>query len=306
MIIGPTAGGKSALAVEMAHLLGRDRCAVLAADAFQIYRGMDIGTAKPTMEERRGVEHLLIDLCDPTGRFTVHQWLVLAEQTIARVQARGGVPIVVGGTNLYVKALLDGLFEGPEPNEQLRSQLRATPMARLREELERVDPAAAAKIERNDDRRTIRALEVFRLTGTPISALQQQWDQGRTRLNCVLIGLDWPVPEINGRINARVKQMFAQGLEQECRGLLERGKLGIQAREALGYKQLIDHFEGRCSPAEAGERIKIDTRRFAKQQRTWLRRIRATTANPMLWIDAATVPPGDWAPMAVEFLRSKA
>jgi tRNA dimethylallyltransferase len=306
VIIGPTAGGKSALAVGLAHLLGPDRCAVLAADAFQIYRGMDIGTAKPTLEERNGVEHLLIDLREPTERFTVHQWLDLAERTIADVRARGGTPIVVGGTNLYVKSLLDGLFEGPEPDEALRDTLRAMTQAQRREELECVDPEAADKIERNDERRTVRALEVFRLTGTPISRLQQQWDSGRTRHDCVLVGLDWPVPEINRRINARVKQMMEQGLLDECARLLREGRLGVQAREALGYKQLIEHLEGRGSLEEAVERIKIDTRRFAKQQRTWLRRIRTTAGVRTLWIDAGALPSTDWPGMAATFLGAGA
>jgi len=304
IIVGPTAGGKTALAVELAHALGPERCAVLAADAFQIYKRMDIGTAKPTLEERRGVEHLLIDLVEPSDRFTVHQWLASAERTIQDVRERGGTPIVVGGTNLYVKSLLDGLFEGPEPDEALRERLRQMTQLQRREELERVDPAAAARIERNDERRTIRALEVFTLTGTPMSDLQQQWDKGRKRLPCAVIGLDWPVPEINRRINARVKKMMEDGLLEECRGLLASGALGPQAREALGYKQLVDHLQDRCSLEDAVERIKIDTRRFAKQQRTWLRRIRTTTASPMLWIDAAAIPPERWTSMALEFLAS--
>lgn len=304
IIVGPTAGGKSELAVRLALALG-SASAVLAADAFQVYRGMDIGTAKPTPDERLGVEHTLIDLVEPAESYSVHQWLRAADAEIARVRARGGVPIVVGGTNLYVKALLDGLFEGPEPDPALRDALRAMPQDQRRAELERVDPASAARIERRDERRTVRALEVFRLTGTPISALQQQWDVGRERHDCVLIGLDWPVETINRRINARVKSMLERGMVEECRALAAAGRLGPQAREALGYKQLLPVFEGRASLDDAVERIKIDTRRFAKQQRTWLRRIRTTAAVPMMWIDAAGEPPESWPGRAAAWVRAQ-
>ena len=156
----------------------RERAEIVTADAFQVYRGMDIGTAKPTMEERAGVPHHLIDIVEPTEKFTVEQWLSLAEAKIDELRGRGVLPIVVGGTHLYSKAWMDGLFEGPGANEHVREELRAlTPTAR-RAELDRVDPAAAARIHFNDERRTIRALEVYRLTGQPISAQQKQWDAG--------------------------------------------------------------------------------------------------------------------------------
>lgn len=281
IIIGPTAGGKSALAVALSSLANGE---VITADSIQIYRGLDIGSAKPTRDEQQGIPHRLIDLVEPTEAFSVHQWLKLAEKTIAETRARSHLPIVVGGTHLYVKALLDGLFEGPEVDPALRETLNARELPDLRAELERVDPAAAAKINAADRRRTVRALEIFRQTGTPISVLQAQWDSERCRRkDAILVGLEWPVELINRRINARVKDMVERGLVAEARALWEQKRFGTQSREALGYKQLIAHFEGRCTLDEAIERIKIETRRFAKNQRTWAKRLK-TTPNSV-WLD---------------------
>lgn len=290
VIAGPTAGGKSWLAVAVAHelnrLAGHDAAEVVTADSIQVYRGLDIGSAKPTPEERGGVPHHLIDLVEPTDSFTVHQWLTLAETAVAEVRARGRVPIVVGGSHLYIKAFLEGLFEGPAVDPALREALRGADLAELRAELDRVDPEAAARIHPADHRRTARALEVFRQTGTPISVLQRQWDRsGHQRADCVLVGLDWPSEAINRRINARVRGMVERGLVEEARALHAGGRLGLQAREALGYKQLIAAFEGRCTVDEAIEKIKVETRRFGKNQRTWLKRLRPTAGS--VWIEAA-------------------
>ncbi len=282
IICGPTAGGKSALAIALARLLRErgEEVEIIAADAFQVYRGMDIGTAKPTVAEREGIPHRMIDLVEPTERFSVEQWLDALPESVREPAAaeKPGQPrpIVVGGTHFYVKALLEGLFEGPPPDEALRDQLRALDPAARRAELERVDPAAAARIHPNDERRTVRALEVFRQTGRPISEHQKQWDTGKHRPDAVLVMLDWPVEAINRRINARVKQMMEAGLLGEVQNLRKLGRLGPQASEALGYKQLVAHLEGRCTLEEAVERIKIETRRFAKSQRTWLRRLQAS------------------------------
>ncbi|MEM0984072.1 MAG: tRNA (adenosine(37)-N6)-dimethylallyltransferase MiaA [Planctomycetota bacterium] len=301
IIAGPTAGGKSRLAVEVAHALAaRGRSGeVISADSMQVYRGLDIGSAKPTGEEQASVRHHLLDVVEPTERFTVHDWLGLAEDAIAEIRTRGAVPIVAGGTHFYIKALLEGLFQGPEPDEALRAELQGRPLAELREELERVDPVAAGRIHPNDDRRTVRALEVYRQTGTPISELQQQWDREKSaRDDALLVGLDWPTEAINRRINARVKQMMEQGLLEETRGLVEAGRLGEQARAGLGYKQLARHLAGGWTLDEAVEQIKIETRRFAKNQRTWLRRLRATPGS--VWIDAGATDPGLWAGRVIE------
>jgi tRNA dimethylallyltransferase len=296
VIIGPTAGGKSDLAVEVA-LLCAERGGfgeIVTADSVQIFRGLEIGSAKPTAEEQRGLPHHLIDIVEPTERFTVSDWRARAEQLIAEIKLRGGVPVVSGGTHLYIKALLDGLFEGPEPDAALRESLRSRGLMSLREELARVDPAAAARIHPNDERRTIRALEVYHQTGRAISTFQTQWDRG-PRADCMLVGLDWPTEVLNRRINARVKQMMERGLVQEVRALWAAGRLGEQAREALGYKQIVRHLEGAWTLEEAVEQIKRETRRFAKNQRTWLRRLRTTQGS--IWINAAEIPREQWAGM---------
>lgn len=250
---------------------------IVSADAYQVYRGMDIGTAKPSREELAEVPHHLVDIVEPEKIFTLAQWLELAERAIGEIRGRGHVPIVVGGTHLYIKSLMDGLFEGPEPDERVRAELAAMDVSARRAELERVDPEAAARIHPNDERRTIRALEVFRQTGQTITSLQTQWDEGHPRdPDRFLVVLSWEAPAINTRINARVKTMKAEGLYAEAKALYEAHRLGPTAREALGYKQLIAHFRGEITEEEAFERIKIETRRFAKNQRTWLRRLQSS------------------------------
>ncbi|GAB5497246.1 MAG: tRNA (adenosine(37)-N6)-dimethylallyltransferase MiaA [Phycisphaerales bacterium] len=282
VICGPTAGGKSSLALAVARRLSEmgHNAELVSADAYQVYRDMDIGTAKPSRAELDEVPHHLIDIVEPTEPFTLAQWLALAEEAIEAIKKRGNVPIVVGGTHLYIKSLMDGLFEGPTPDAAIRAQLQALPTAELRAELERVDPEAAARIHPNDERRTIRALEVFRQTGQTISSLQTQWDKEHPRdPSRFLVVLNWEAAAINTRINARVREMKAEGLIAEVRALHEAGRLGPTAREALGYKQFIHHFEGELAEDEAIEQIKIETRRFAKNQRTWLRRLQSSQGS---------------------------
>lgn len=290
IIAGPTAGGKSDLAIAIAHAL-RDRhglpAEILTADAFQVYTGLDIGTAKPTIAERQGIPHHLIDIV-PTGStvtFTVDDWLRLATDKISNLRASGILPIVVGGTHLYIKALLDGLFDGPDPDPTLRDELTAMDPAVRRAELVRIDPAAAARIHPNDLRRTIRALEVFRLTGQAISSFQKQWDpQSPSPSPYLLITLNWETEALNRRINARVRQMIDRGLLDECRALSQSNAFTPQSSQALGYKQLLPIVRGLWPPPPppataleaAIEQIKIGTRRFAKNQRTWLRRLGTT------------------------------
>jgi tRNA dimethylallyltransferase len=284
LILGPTAGGKTSLAIELAQRLpGGGAC--LSADSMQIYRGMDIGTAKPTAEERAGIPHHLIDLVDPADDgFTVDTWLDAATEVIARLRAASTWPIVVGGTNLYIQALLYGLFDGPEPDPGLRAELQAMSIEALRAELEQCDPSAAERIHANDRRRTVRAIEVYRITGSPISAWQQQWSLDQIRTDIRIIGLDYTPAVINRRINARVRAMIEAGWLDEVRSLLSGPPLGSQARAALGYRELIGHVEGRETLEEAVELIKIRTRRLGKQQRTWLRRFRPLSCSK--WIAA--------------------
>ncbi len=300
LILGPTAGGKTRLSLDLAKSLpGGGEC--ISADSMQVYRGMDIGTAKPTPAEQAEAPHHLLDLLDPSeDGFSVDTWLGLAERAIEYIRGRGKWPIVVGGTNLYIQALLHGMFDGPEPDAQLRSRLNAADQDELRRRLEEIDPAAAQRIHRNDRKRTIRAIEVFEQTGKRLSDLQTQWEASRPREDVIIIGLDYSAEAINPRINARVKQMIEEGLVEEVRTLHESNRLGRQAREALGYKQIIDHLDGRCSLEDAIEQIKIKTRQYAKQQRTWLKRFRR---HPnATWIDAAGVSSEDIADQATQHI----
>ncbi|MEN0020171.1 MAG: tRNA (adenosine(37)-N6)-dimethylallyltransferase MiaA [Planctomycetota bacterium] len=311
VIAGPTAGGKTELAIAIAERLD-GKAEAISADAYAIYRRLDIGTAKPSLAERAHLPHRLVDVVEPTDAFTVHDWLNAANAAVTDIRAHNRLPIVVGGTHLYIKAFLEGLFEGPGVDEALRADLFALDPAERRAELERVDPEAAARIHANDIRRTVRALEVYRLTGTTITAHQQQWDKDATRrTDATLVILDWPTDEINRRINARVKAMFERGLVDEVRALWQTDQLGTQAIEALGYKQLVAVFRAEQSGkltqrkldaalAEAQERIKIETRRFAKNQRTWLRRLApgATVLRP------AETPIGEMADAVLQAARN--
>jgi tRNA dimethylallyltransferase len=303
LILGPTAGGKTQLSIDLAMSLpGGGEC--ISADSMQVYRGMDIGTAKPSADERAGVPHHLIDLLDPSAEgFTVDAWLDRAETAIADVRARKRWPIVVGGTNLYIKALVEGLLDGPGPEPGVRAELQQRSLVDLRCELETVDPDSAARIHPNDLRRTIRALEVYRSGGVPLSTLQTQWDRGRARRDVAIIGLDYPPEAINPRINARVRLMMERGLLEEVRDIRGAGGFGRQAREALGYKQLLAALDGHCTVDEAVEQIKIHSRRFAKQQRTWLKRFRLWPRS--LWIDAAALDSSSIAERARTFLSGE-
>jgi tRNA dimethylallyltransferase len=300
LILGPTAGGKTALAIALARALpGGGEC--LCADSMQVYRGMDIGTAKPTAAEQAAAPHHLLDLVDPDDDgFSVDTWLELAERTIDDVRRRGRYPIVVGGTNLYIQALLAGLFDGPAPDPALRARLAAADDRDLRAWLERVDPAAADRIHANDRKRTVRAIEVYELTGRPISVCQREWEAGTVRRDVRIVGLTWTVPAINRRINARVRAMIEAGLVDEVRGLRTDPGLGRQASAALGYRQILDHLEGALELDEAVEQIKIRTRRFAKQQRTWLRKF---SKHPHArWMEADEANTQSLAPEAIRFI----
>jgi tRNA dimethylallyltransferase len=258
----------------------------------QVYRGMNIGTAKPTPLQRAAAPHHLLDLLDPhEDGFSVDVWLGLAEQAIADIRSRDRYPIVVGGTNLYVQALLEGLFDGPEPDPDLRRTLDATELVTLRRRLETVDPEAATRIHRNDRRRTVRAIEVYELTGHRITDLQQQWLGGPSRDDVRIIGIVYEAGAINRRINSRARTMIRDGLVHEVQALLDAGGLGRQASEALGYRQVLDYLAGRYSLSAALEQIRVRTRRYAKQQRSWLRRFRVHPQSA--WLNAANLKPGE-------------
>ncbi len=276
LILGPTASGKSALALLLAELMG-GKAEIVSADSMQIYRGMDIGTAKPSLAERSHIPHHLIDVADPYEEgFTVERWLEGAHAAIETIQRSGKSAIVVGGTNLYVQALLAGLFEGPAADETLRATLRDLSLAELRARLIAIDPASAERIHPNDQRRTIRAIEVTTLTGIALSVHQTQWNSRGPTLptGWQCLGL-LPDPKSNATsINRRVKTMMGSGFLDEVRRLLAVAPLGRQAGEAVGYRELAQSISGTLPLDDAFEAIKIRTRKLARQQRTWLRRFR--------------------------------
>ncbi|MEM1010942.1 MAG: tRNA (adenosine(37)-N6)-dimethylallyltransferase MiaA [Planctomycetota bacterium] len=276
-IFGPTASGKSALAMEVAKRLDG---IVLAVDSMTVYRGMDIGTAKPSAEERASVPHEGLDLVDPTEAFTVRQWLDVADRVLAETDQ----PVIaVGGTPLYHQALVRGLFDGPAGDEAIRRELDPLSDDEVHAKLAEVDPVSAGRLHPHNRRRVVRALEVHRLTGRPISELQRQWEEGPDRVETVRFGMAWPREELNRRINARTKQMIADGWPAEVEALLDRhGHLGPTAREAAGYRLLSLVAQDRMSLADAAEQIKIKTRQLAKRQMTWFRRFQQT-----LWLDGA-------------------
>lgn len=281
LIVGVTASGKGRLAFELAEDLGAE---IISIDSMKVYRRMDIGTAKPPKRARRRVRYHLIDVVEPSKSFSVAAFLELAHKAVEQIKARNRPIIAVGGTALYIKALLYGLFEGPGANQQIRAQLRARAeaegLAQLYQELIQVDPAAE-RISPNDAKRIIRALEVYTITGKPISSFQRQWNLQNTNYSWTVIGLRRQKAEEGKRINARVKKMFKQGLVEEVTSLLaEEEPLSPQARCAIGYAEIIDYLNGRCSLEGAVELIKKNTRRLAKNQRTWFK-----TFPNVHWLD---------------------
>src|SRR4051794_39173092 len=258
VILGPTASGKSDVALAVARRTGAE---ILSVDSMQVYRGMDVGTAKPSPAERAEGRHHLLDVVEPSEPFTVARFVELADATIADA-ARRPVPLVAtGGTPLYYKALFEGLFEGPGADAALRDRLRELPVDELYRRVTEVDPAAGQRIHPNDHKRLVRALEVYELTGRPISSFQTHWTSDERRHEAVWVGLDWDRDALNRRINARVKAMMAAGWVDEVRQLLESFPiLSHTAAEATGYRELIDHVRGKLTPEEATEQIKIATR----------------------------------------------
>ena len=282
LILGVTASGKGRLAFDLAEILDAE---IISIDSMKVYRRMDIGTAKPSQQARARVKYHLIDIVEPSDSFSVGSFLDAAEDAIKSINSRKREIIAVGGTALYVKALLYGLFEGPGSDERIRTELRARAQAeglvKLHHELSAIDPVAADRISPNDARRIVRALEVFQLTGKPISSFQKQWEAGRTKHNWTIIGLRREKTDAGSRINRRVKKMISDGLVDEVKSLLKEDKsLSKQARCAIGYAEIIEHLSGQTSLKEAVESIKINTRRLAKGQRTWFK-----TFQNVRWLD---------------------
>ena len=277
ILTGPTGSGKTRLGIGWAKQLDAE---IISMDSMAVYRGMDIGTAKPTAADRAAVPHHLIDVLDPWQGASVAWWLEQAAACCRDIRGRGKKALFVGGTPLYVKALLRGLFDGPAGDAAIRdrltqeAQMHGSPV--LHERLSKADPVAAGRVHPHDLRRLIRALEVFELTGKPISAWQQQWHSPLTTHHSPLTSfwLDLPRDELYARINRRVEEMFAAGLVDEVRALrsLPQG-LSREARQALGYKEIFAYLDGQATLEETILQVQTRSRNFAKRQISWFRHL---------------------------------
>jgi len=294
LILGVTASGKSKLAFDLAKSIDGE---IISIDSMKVYRRMDIGTAKPSAEARTRIIYHLLDVVEPSESFSVASFLDLANHAVEQIKNRNKPVIAVGGTALYIKALLYGLFEGPGNNEKIRAELKQLAEKKgfqnLYHQLQQIDPAAAERIHPNDSKRIIRALEVFHLTGKPISTFQKQWEQNSSEKHkpqCsttskidewTIIGLRREKELESKRINSRVKKMLDDGLVDEVKSLLSEEKpLSQQARCAIGYAEIINYINGKTKLDEAIELIKKNTRRLAKGQRTWFK-----TFKNVNWLD---------------------
>ncbi|HVN67397.1 MAG TPA: tRNA (adenosine(37)-N6)-dimethylallyltransferase MiaA, partial [Candidatus Sulfotelmatobacter sp.] len=276
ILFGPTAVGKTALAIKLAKELNGE---IVSADSMQVYRGLDIGTAKPTLEERQGIPHHLIDIRDPDEEWTVSDFVEEVKRLNGQIVKRGKLPMVVGGTGLYLWSLLEGFsFPITPADKDVRARLEKLEAPTLYSLLSKTDPAAASKIHANDKKRLIRALEVYELTGKPISELQKFRLSPTSNYSLPptpysLIGLDLPRPELYARIEQRVDGMIAKGLIAEVKGLLAKGYAKeLNSFQALGYKEVVDFLDGKWDEKTMVAELKKRTRHFARRQLTWFRR----------------------------------
>ncbi len=269
-IVGPTGSGKSAFAFKLAKKL---RGEIISADSMQVYKGMDIGTDKPSRWIRRQIPHHLLDCIDVSREFSVYEYRERALSAVKRILKKGKLPIVAGGTGLYVKALVDGFSPQPGKNEEVRNRLAAEAREKgldyLYRKVQEKDPVVAGRVHPHDEKRIIRALEVLEISGKRLS----DWEKETVSLayRFWMIGIQLERDEIYRRINERVDAMFKKGLVKEARRIFFR-QLSLTARQAIGYSELFDYFEGKMSLEEAREKIKQYTRNFAKRQLTWFRR----------------------------------
>ena len=279
-LAGPTACGKSTVAVVLAERVGAE---ILALDSMSLYQGMDIGTAKPAADRQNGIPHHLVDIISPHEEFSVAEYVVSAENACRDIVGRGRMPLFVGGTGLYLRAVLRGVFNGPAADEDFRRKLEAQASQNdpgfLHRRLTAVDPQTANRLHPHDSRRLVRALEVFHATGRPLSEQQTEKPlppESRPRhVNWLSPPRSW----LYEQINRRVESMIAAGLVDEVRSLLQAEQpLSRTARQALGYKEIIDHLDGRCTLDEAVDLIQRRTRQFAKRQHTWFRNLEECTA----------------------------
>ena len=283
VIVGPTASGKTALGVELARKLDSE---VVSADSMQVYKRMDIGTAKPTVEEKKGVPHHMLDVVEPWENFSVADYTVRAHECIAQIAARGRIPVVVGGTGLYIRALTQDIdfSEGqsdPKYRQQLQEQANREGNEPLYELLKRRDPPSAQRIHLNDTKRIIRALEVLHVTGITMTEHQARAVSKPGRYEPVKIGLSYDREKLYDRINRRVDRMLEDGLADEVLELCREKIENSTAMQGIGYKEMVNYLKGECSLFEAAEAIKRGTRRYAKRQMTFFR-----ADSQIHWADA--------------------
>lgn len=292
LLAGPTASGKSEVALVLAEKLSGE---IVSVDSMQVYRGLDIGTDKPSAGARARVPHHLIDVAELTEPFDAAKFVALARRAVAEIQSRRRVPILCGGTGLYFRAFLAGLGEAPPPDPKLRAELEATPLEELLRELHERDPATFERIDRRNPRRVVRAVEVIRLTGKPFSAQRADWTESPDEPMYVLRR----APEdLRARIHARVERMFAAGLVEETRRLLVRGlEQNRAAMQALGYRQVVEHLRGQRSLADTIELVKTRTWQFARRQLTWFRR-----QPNVAWVDVASREPAEETAVRIQHL----
>ena len=273
VIVGPTAVGKSALAIYLAKLFETE---IISSDSMQIYRGMDIGTAKPSREEMEMILHHMISIIEPDTKFSVGEYVTRARPIIDSLHDRGRIPVVAGGTGLYVRALVDGLCDAPRADWILRDRLLSAEEAfgkgYLYRRLSEVDPVAATRIEPNDTVRITRALEVYESGGVPISEIQKTHGFKERQYNAVMIGLTMDRKSLYKKIEGRVDRMVEKGLESEVRKLMDINIESIPIMHGLGYKQFAGYIKGMYSFEDAVTLLKRDTKRYAKRQLTWFRR----------------------------------
>jgi tRNA dimethylallyltransferase len=286
-VIGPTGAGKTALAIELAETLGGE---LIGCDALQIYRRFDVGTAKPSAEERARVPHHLVDELDPEDDFTLARFVRRAEQVIESVCARGAQPIVVGGTGMYLRGLLHGIVPAPRVDPALRRRIREMQERRgetaMHRWLQRIDPASAARLEPGDRQRVGRALEWWCVSRTRWSErleMQGTWAVQEERYRCLKLGLDADREWLRPRLEQRVERFFAAGLVEEVRSLLDSGvSPKCNAFQAIGYREVAQALRGGDAMGPVIDRVKINTRRYAKRQRTWFRK-----EPGVVWLDAS-------------------
>ena len=277
-IAGPTAVGKSEVALFLAEALNGE---IVSVDSMQVYRGMDIGTAKPSPADRARVEHHLIDVVDVGSTFDAAQFVMRAGEALEKIRRRGRLPILCGGTGLYFRALFDGLGQAPPASPGLRAELESTPLPELLRELAQSDPITFERIDQHNPRRVIRALEVVRLTGKSYSLQRADWSSSRVATPNPMFGLRRSSEDLRERIDKRVEAMFARGLVAEINELLQRGLTANRtAAQALGYRQVVDFLSGVRPLDQTMELVKVRTWQFAKRQMAWFRR-----QSSLCWID---------------------